>query len=85
MIPTKNPFVQYRSIGGKTYLSIKGRVFELDQISVKAWSLIDGINSLSDIVNSIAEEYDEKRKTVNSDIVTFLTDLKEKNLITYSN
>lgn len=75
-------FARCQSIGGKTFLGVKGEVFELDAVGIDTWSLIDGENSLNTISEKIATKYAVNQEQVKNDISIFLDDLIENKLVT---
>ncbi|WP_162266039.1 PqqD family protein [[Bacillus] enclensis] len=77
----KNMFVRYRIVESQPYLVHKGEAFILDEVGVKVWELIDGINSGEEIIDKIAESYSVTSKEIKRDIEKYLRELQKGGLI----
>ena len=58
------------------------RVFELDEIAYEVVSLCDGERSLVDVVDVLAEKFDQApRETIHTDVTAMLQSLADKGFI----
>ena len=81
MIPSQDMFVKYRVVNGTKFLERNYEVFKLDEVGEIIWNLIDGENSVTDIVNKVASNYGVSEEKVFKDVEGFLKDLSSNNLI----
>lgn len=81
MIPNQNVFVQLRVINGVRYIAKNYEVFELDEIGMLVWELIDGQNSIDQIINQISLKYNVPKGLVTTDVQAFMDDLLANGLI----
>jgi hypothetical protein len=82
-IYTRDESMVFRKIGDETFLvPVRNNVGELDNIYVldevaaRIWELIDGTNTIHDIVDIILSEYDAGAEDVEKDVREFLEGLK---------
>lgn len=60
-----------------------GETYGLDLISTFIWKKLDGKNSIEDIIAELKKACaDEVPKSITQDVVSFITDLAEKGLVT---
>lgn len=52
-----------------------------NDIGSRIWILIDGEHDLNDITDIISIEYGEKKEIVRKDLITYIEDLKQLNLL----
>lgn len=52
-----------------------------NDIGSRIWILIDGEHDLNDITDIISVEYGEKKEIVRKDLITYIEDLKQLNLL----
>jgi hypothetical protein len=87
-IPKKNSELAWRMIEGEVVLiPLVGQPKEGEKINLfnatgsRIWELIDGRNSISDIVEKITGEYELDIETARFEIECFINTLAEKKLI----
>ena len=58
------------------------RVLAPDEIAVEVLRLCDGVRSVSDIADQLAQKYAAPREAIAADVVTMLQDLADKGFLT---
>ncbi|HEV8471302.1 MAG TPA: PqqD family protein [Methylomirabilota bacterium] len=58
-----------------------GVYFGLDPVGSRIWALIDGRRTAADIVGALTTEYEVDATTCEGDLVTFLTALRDNDLV----
>ncbi len=83
----KNHEILASDIDGETVMmSIKnGKYYGMDEIGSRIWSLINGENTATNIVNKLLKEFDVSREECMLDVMDFLEELKKNELIRYTN
>jgi hypothetical protein len=56
-------------------------IFSLNDTGYSTWQLIDGKNSVNDIITALVNEYNAPVETIKQDVCTLLTELAAKNMI----
>lgn len=81
--PRKRPDIKWKRIGkAGILLDLKtGNYFELDEIALAIWGLLDGKISLAEVVGKLARAYACSRKTVERDVIGFISELRKRKLI----
>ena len=81
--PRKNPTVKWKPTGRTgVLLNLQtGDYFELDEVGVSIWKLLDGKTSQDELVRKLARSYRAEASTVKKDVTRFLSELKKKKLI----
>lgn len=64
--------------GGTVILLLSGMMHQLNLVGGLIWQMCDGTQSIQDIVNKLAKEFDVSKAELASDVVDFVADLKEK-------
>jgi hypothetical protein len=90
-LPTKNKTVVGRVLEGKTPLETeavlvlpdKGQVKVINEVGARIWSLIDGTNTVRQIVSIICSEYEIDDMTAEADVKDFLTNLAVREIIQF--
>lgn len=60
-------------------------LYEFNSLACRIWELIDGNNSINDIINQIVEQFSDQDATeIVNDVKSFLEELEENKLITFS-
>jgi len=87
-IYSRNPDVVFRKIAEEYILvPIKKKVAELDsiytlnEVSARIWELIDGKTSSRDLINTITREFCVTSEEAQKDILQFLSQLEEAEVI----
>ena len=57
------------------------RVFEVDGVAVEVLRLVDGRRSVAEIVESLAQKFDEAPAVIEADVLAMLDDLVSKRVI----
>ena len=60
--------------------SSTGKLFEVTDVGNTIWIMLDGKHTIAEIKNQLKEEFPDV-KTINSDVIDFLTKLLELDLI----
>lgn len=82
-IPVPIAGIHVRELG-ETIIIINEKGDELhtlDETGSFIWKAIDGVSSISDILEKLCREYDVERSRAEEDLRVFLTHLNEKKLI----
>lgn len=87
-IPKKNPELAWRVIDNEAVIipldeqtPESEKINFLNETGTKIWELIDGKNSIKDIIVKIVEEYDIDEKEAEKEVMSFIKKLKNKNLV----
>ena len=85
-IPVKNPAVVSRLVNDEAVLVIPslGKVKVLNGIGARIWTLIDGNRSIGLILDIINHEYSVSDEDARKDLINFLEQLFDRQLITLS-
>jgi len=59
----------------------KGNYYQLNGVATRIWEMLDGKNSLSQIVEKISKEFDAEKKQVEKDALQLIADLQKEGLI----
>ena len=86
MIPLLNPSVVCRIINNEAVIVLpaKGQVKVLNEVGARIWSLIDGTHTVGEIIMAIEFEYTVNAEDAFKDISTFLTQLEEREIISFN-
>jgi len=79
--PTRIPDVRFQKIGGRTLLIRRNRAFEIDEVGVRIWQLLDGQRPLEEVIDSLAREFDAPREVLACDCAEFLDRLRAEELV----
>ena len=76
--------VLFQEVGGETVLLDldSERYFGLDAVGTRVWALINEGMVLGEVINTLLEEYEVDRVTLESDVEALLESLREAGLIT---
>ena len=82
-VPKKDGSFCERELGNETiFLSPEGnRIHALDEIGTFIWKQVDGVTTLADVVDRLCEEYDVPRDQAQDDLLKFITELTEHELL----
>ena len=87
-IPQKNTELAWRIIDNETVIipldeqtSDSEKINFLNETGTRIWELIDGKNSIKDIVVRIVKEYEIDEKEAEKEVVSFVKKLERKNLV----
>jgi len=85
LIPLKNSTIQYQMIDHQAVLVMpdEGKVKVLNQVGAFIWDKIDGILSLSDLIELISTTFEIQPEQAAIDLNEFLQELKQKNMILF--
>lgn len=81
VIYKKKMHARIRNIGGKQVLFGIEKCFELNDVGIFICKHLDGKNTLEEIVNLLAEEYDCSREVLEKDVLEFVEFLNENNFL----
>ena len=59
----------------------EGKVKVLNEVGAFIWSQVDGIRTVSEIVDLVCDEYEVDYTQAQADTITFLTDLQQRSVI----
>ena len=62
----------------------KGHYFGLDDIASEVWRRLDQPSTLADLVESLVQDYDAPRETIERDVVELLRRMADQDLVTLS-
>lgn len=85
LIPLKNSSIQYQLIEQQAVLVMpdEGKVKVLNHVGAFIWDKIDGILSLSDLIELISTTFEIQPEQAAIDLNEFLQELKQKNMILF--
>jgi hypothetical protein len=58
-----------------------GQYYALDEVSARVWELCDGEHGIGAIVEVIGDEYDAPVETIREDVLAFLQEMLDENLL----
>lgn len=58
-----------------------GSYYALDEVSGRIWDLCDGTRTVAALVEAICAEYDAPAETITSDVLEFLSELVDGDLV----
>jgi len=82
--PLRNPDCAYRAIedeGGLVVLPGRGEVKVLNAVGVKVFSLLDGKNTVEEIVAAVTGEFEVPADEVRDDVRAFLGELAKNGML----
>ncbi|MCD6080429.1 MAG: PqqD family protein [Candidatus Omnitrophica bacterium] len=87
-IPQKNTELAWRVIDNETVIipldeqtSDSEKINFLNETGTRIWELIDGKNSIKDIVVMIVKEYEIDEEEGKKEVINFIKKLERKNLV----
>lgn len=87
-IPQKNTELAWRVIDSETVIipldeqtSDSEKINFLNETGTRIWELIDGKNSIKDIVVMIVKEYEIDEEEGKKEVINFIKKLERKNLV----
>lgn len=87
-IPKKNSELAWRTIDNETIIiPLDEQTVDFEKIELlnntatRIWELIDGKNTLKEIIEKICEEYELERVEAEKEVLSFINKLEKKNLI----
>ncbi|MCK4667510.1 PqqD family protein [Candidatus Dependentiae bacterium] len=84
IIPCRNKAILFRREKDKTVLldELSGSPYYLESTGSYIWNIIDGKKNLKDILNELIEKFDSDKKVIKTDLIEFITELLENQIIT---
>jgi hypothetical protein len=89
-IPVKKSDLAWRIIDGEAVIIALDQQTEdtekinfLNETGTRIWELMDGRNSVSEIIEHICLEYEIEREEAEKEVMSFIKELKRKGLITF--
>lgn len=81
--PKKRLDIKWKRIGKAGILLdlTTGNYFELDEIALTIWGMLDGKKSLEKVVLALARKYSCAPKVVERDVIDFVAELRKRKLI----
>ena len=81
--PKKSEDTASRIIDGEAVIVTprKGLVTVLNETGAGIWQLLDGRNSVEDIINIISSEFHVSREEAEKDTLDFIKELEEKDMV----
>jgi len=78
-----NPDVAWRLVQEEALLvdPHTGRIFPLNPVAARIWTLVDGLRRVSQIVDILVDEFDAPPEAVRDDACAFIEKLLEANLV----
>lgn len=80
-LPLRSTDVRPSGIAGRTYVSKASSTFELGELETHIWRLCNGDHSVQSIATSIVEHFDVGLEVARRDLIQFLEDLFQAELI----
>ena len=81
--PRKRSDVKWKQLG-KTGILLDlrtGDYFEVDEIALAIWRMLDGKSSVDQLVDKLTKRYAASPKTIEKDVTQFIAELKKRKLI----
>lgn len=81
--PRKRSDVKWKRTGKSAILLDlrTGDYFELNEIALAIWRMLDGKSSLAKVAGKLAQSYGAPEKVVERDIIHFVSELRKRKLI----
>lgn len=81
--PKKSESTASRIIENEAVIVVpkEGLVRILNEVGSRIWQLLDGKNSIEDIINILSPEFNVPREGLEKDTLDFIRELKEKEMI----
>ncbi len=73
--------LRFDEVRGAHVLLAPERAFDLDAVAAEVLGLVDGVRSVSGIVDALAAKFDEDRSVIEGDVVAMLDDLARKRVL----
>lgn len=72
-----------KQIGGQWCLidQYRRELISLNEVAQAIWELLDGLNTLQQIINNLGETFDVDAKALERDVIDFVEDLLRQELI----
>jgi hypothetical protein len=85
-IPSHNPEIIARILEDEAVLvlPVQGKVKVLNEVGARIWTLIDGATSTEAIIHTICQEFDTTPEVAAQDVNAFLTQLAERDMISFA-
>lgn len=77
----RNIVYRMRTIGGRNILFGDNQCFELNEVALTVWNNLNGENTVEDLVGKISGEYDADKEIIKQDILDFVNEMVNKNVI----
>lgn len=59
----------------------KGKYLMLNEVATRIWDIVEEVKSIDEIINILLEEYEIEKKTCEEQVVTFIQQLVDSNLL----
>ena len=85
-VPTQNPAVVGRIVSDEAVIVFpkKGQVKVLNEVGARIWSLVNGVRKVKEIVEIINIEFAVSGEEARNDTCEFLSQLADREIITFS-
>ena len=77
----KNIFVKYRKIKNINYLVYNNEIFELNEVGMKIWILLENYKNTKEIYTQLAKDCGVTLETVSNDVIEYVDKLIESGLV----
>ena len=79
----RRPEVAWRVIDGEAVVvnPKAGMVYPFNPVATRFWELADGKHTLSQILQTVKEEFEAPAETIEQDMIAFFEDLEKKGFI----
>ena len=87
ILKKRNNIVSRKVAGDSLLIPIRGRladmqrIFAVDSVGEFVWDHIDGRNTLAQILDAVAEEFEVDRATAREDLLAFIKSLRRTELL----
>ncbi len=88
LVYSRNPNIAFRKISHECILvPVRNKIGDLDgiyalnEVSARIWELLDGENSLNQISDTLFNEFEINRQTLNSDLFGIIEELEKIGLV----
>ncbi|WP_371640722.1 PqqD family protein [Streptomyces virginiae] len=76
-VPSVRPDIRVRNIGGTLVIAVPEQAFELVETTAFIWKRIDGVLSVDEIGQLLAQEYEVDIETAVADTIEVLSELAQ--------
>lgn len=82
--PQRVPGVLIQEVSGNTVLlnPDSGQYYSLEEVAGSIWAQCDGEHTVEEIIAAVSREYDAEPAEVEADVLEFLAELQNEQLVT---
>lgn len=83
VLPKRKSDIKWKQVGrAGILLDLKsGDYFEVDEVGISIWRMLDGKTSVESVADKLAKTYAAPRGTIEKDVFRFVSELRKRKLI----